>query len=72
MLSRYVPTNTPRAIGVSVFMLCFGFLRMSLMACIHLSYSFRTIRNIEPLTPGIILAIPTSTPLRKFIIFNFI
>lgn len=67
-----MPTAIPVAIGNRNVMLFLGFLKILLIASKHLSYSPKTIKNEEPLTPGKMLNIPTSMLFKKLFIVNYI
>lgn len=72
LLNRYVPTAIPVAIGNRNVMLFLKSLKRLLIASKHLSYSPKTIKNEEPLTPGKMLNIPTSMLFKKLFIVNYI
>ena len=72
LLNKYVPIAIPVAIGNKNVILFLKSLKRLLIASKHLSYSPKTIKNAEPLTPGKMLNIPTNILFKKLFIVNYI
>lgn len=61
----------PEAIGVKNKKFFLGFLKKLPIASKHFSYKLKATKRALPERPGIILKIPTTIPLIKLIIVNY-